>query len=138
MYRLYRPSARDLWLGVFLVLAVACSSATGQRRATRQQGIITTQEIDAARYRSAFVVVEALRPLWVRPRGRTSFRARESVKVYLDDSLLGEPDQLKQITTNSIASIRFVDSNEATMRWGLDHGHGAIVVSTRRESSARP
>lgn len=136
---MHGPTARVVLLGVALVLGVACSAAPTQRRGhASQQRLITTEELDAARYRTAFEVVEALRPQWLRTRGRTSFRAPESVKVYLDDSLLGDPEQLRQITTSSIASIRFVDSNEATMRWGLDHGHGAIVVSTRREDSARP
>ena len=116
---------------------VACSSSPRQRTGTRQQRVITMAELDAVRYSTAFEVVEALRPQWLRTRGRTSFRAQESVKVYLDDSLLGDPQQLRQITTRSISSIRFMDGNEATTRWGLDHGHGAILVSTRSDSTAR-
>lgn len=51
--------------------------------------------------------------------------------MYLDDSLLGGPDYLKQIAVSSISSIRFVDGLDASNRWGLDHGMGAIVVLTR-------
>lgn len=116
---------------------VACSSTPRQRTTSRQQRVITMEEIDAVRYSTAFEVVEALRPQWLRTRGTTSFRARESVKVYLDDSLLGEPAQLRQITARSISSIRFMDGTEATTRWGLDHGHGAIIVSTRGDSTSR-
>jgi hypothetical protein len=130
-----RTVARTM-LAVLSVLMVACSSSPRQRTGSRQLGVITTQEMDAARYSTAFEVVEALRPQWLRTRGRTSFRAAESVKVYLDDSLLGTPDQLRQITTRSISSIRFMDGTEATTRWGLDHGHGAIIVSTRSDSSS--
>jgi hypothetical protein len=53
------------------------------------------------------------------------------VKVYLDGSLMGGLDQLKAISVRSIASIRFLDGLEASNRWGLNHGMGAIVVSTR-------
>jgi hypothetical protein len=35
----------------------------------------------------------------------------------------------------SVSEIRWLDANEATLRWGLDHGHGAIVLSTRRETT---
>jgi len=56
---------------------------------------------------------------------------QESIKVYLDGSLMGGPEQLRQIQVRSISSIRFLDGLEATNRWGLDHGLGAIVVSTR-------
>jgi hypothetical protein len=30
--------------------------------------------------------------------------------------------------------MRYFDGLQASQRWGLDHGMGAIVVSTRRES----
>jgi hypothetical protein len=119
------------------ILVIACSSGPRTRSTAREQRLITTGEIDAVRYASAFEIVQALRPQWLQTRGRTSVNQRESVKVYLDDSLLGEPESLRQITARSIASIRFMDGNEATTRWGLDHGHGAIVVSTRGDSTSR-
>ena len=128
---------RAMLVAALALLVVACSSTPRQRSTSRQQRVITIAEIDAVRYTNAFEVVEALRPQWLRTRGRTSFRAQESVKVYLDDSLLGDPLQLRQITTRSISSIRFMDANEATTRWGLDHGHGAIIVLTRGDSTAR-
>jgi|SRR5687768_17466596 len=128
---------RAVLIAVLPVLAVACSSSPRQRTTARQQRVITKEEIGSVRYSTAFEVVEALRPQWMRIRGRTSFSAQEYVKVYLDDSLLGAPDQLRQITARSIASIRFLDGNEATTRWGLDHGHGAIVVLTRSDTTSR-
>jgi hypothetical protein len=54
------------------------------------------------------------------------------IKVYLDGTLLGGPDQLRQIMIRSITTIRWMDGLAASERWGLDHGAGAIVVSTRR------
>lgn len=132
-----RFNGRAVLFAVLTVLLVACSSSPRERTSARQQRLITTAEIDASGYSTAFEVVEALRPQWLRLRGRTSFNARESVKVYLDDSLLGEPEQLRQITARSIAAIRFMDGNEATTRWGLDHGHGAIIVQTRRDSTSQ-
>lgn len=128
---------RAILFAALPVIVVACSSGPRQRSTARQQRVITMEEINAVRYSTAFEVVEALRPQWLRTRGTTSFRARESVKVYLDDSLLGEPPQLRQIMARSISSIRFLDGNEATTRWGLDHGHGAIVVLTRSDTTSR-
>lgn len=130
-----RLNGRAVLVAFAAVVAAACSSASPPRRNTAiQQRLITTQEMSTTNYSSAFEVVEALRPQWLRPRGRTSLNMREAVKVYLDDSLLGEPDQLRNIMTRSIGSIRYLDGNEASQRWGLDHGHGAIMVSTRRDS----
>jgi hypothetical protein len=132
-----RFSARTMLVVILPALLVACSSSPRQRTTSRQTRLITTEEIDALRYSSAYEVVEALRPQWLRIRGRTSFSAQESVKVYLDDSLLGTPEHLRQITARSISSIRFMDGTEATTRWGLDHGHGAIIVLTRSDTTSR-
>jgi hypothetical protein len=96
--------------------------------------LITTEEIDVARFSTAFEVVQALRPQWLRLRGRTSFNLSESVKVYFDNVLLGTPSQLRNVPSRAIGVIRFLDGNEATTRWGLDHGQGAIVVSSRIDS----
>ncbi len=89
--------------------------------------------MQAAGYADAFTTVQSLRPQWLRQRGVSSITQRETVKVYLDGSLLGGPEFLRQITVRSISTIRYLDGLEATQRWGLDHGLGAIVVSTRSE-----
>lgn len=115
-----------------LLLLAACSIVSGRRAGgSENRNVITTEEMRATGFADVFRVVEALRPQWLRTRGVTTLAGRESVKVYLDDLLLGGPDQLQQITTRSISSIRYLDGNEATQRWGLDHGHGAILVLTR-------
>jgi hypothetical protein len=50
----------------------------------------------------------------------------------MDDLRLGGLDQLKQIMPAAVESVQFLTGLEATQRWGLDHGHGAIVVTSRR------
>lgn len=57
----------------------------------------------------------------------------KSIKIYLDGSLLGGPDQLGTIATRSVSSMRYYTGLEASERWGLDDGQGAIVVTTRRD-----
>jgi len=120
-------------LAVILVLG-GCGAGSGTRsEARRDQRLITFEEMEGTGYSDAFSVVQAIRPQWLWTRGTTSINQQESVKVYLDGSLMGGPDQLRQIPIRSIASMRFLDGLEATNRWGLDHGLGAIVVSTRDE-----
>lgn len=85
-----------------------------------------------AGYPDAFTTVQSLRPQWLQRRGSTSLRGGEvQIKVYLDGTLLGGPENLRQITTRSISSIRYLDGLQASERFGFDHGQGAIVVSTR-------
>lgn len=113
------------------VLAAACSASTGSGSPRSSASIITTEELQASGYADAHTVVQSLRPNWLRVRGASSMTTREAVKVYLDGSLMGGTDHLRQISTQSISTLRYLDGLEATQRWGLDHGAGAIVVSTR-------
>jgi hypothetical protein len=94
--------------------------------------------MDASGHADALSLVQSLRPLWLRVRGASSPAGRETVKVYLDGSLLGSAEALRQISTHSIGSLRFMDGLEATQRYGLDHGAGAIVVSTQGRTNQRP
>jgi hypothetical protein len=117
-------------LATTLITAAGCASAPrdGSRPDPR---LLTTGELLTSGYTDAFNAVQSLRPQWLRVRGATSFANPEVVKVYLDGSLLGGLDHLKSISVRSISSIRYLDGLEATNRWGLDHGMGAIVVTTR-------
>ena len=115
-----------------LLFLAACSARTGTRGNRDQRTALLAEEMQAAGYSDALTTVQSLRPNWLRKRGASSITTVETIKVYLDDSLLGGPETLQQITVRSIAAIRYFDGLEATQRWGLDHGQGAIVVSTRR------
>jgi hypothetical protein len=126
-----RNRNRVLAPALVLLLGACATTATERRGGAADPNLITTAELQAAGHVDAWGVVQALRPHWLRHRGPTTITGRETIKVYLDGLLLGGPDQLQQITTSSIASLRFLDAHEATQRWGLDHGQGAIVVSTR-------
>jgi hypothetical protein len=101
-----------------------------------QQRLITSDEMKQSSFANAYEVVETLRPQWFRTRGRASLSQSVVVKVYLDGALLGGPDQMRHITTRALTSIRYLDGSEATLRWGLDHGQGAIVISTQTETAS--
>jgi hypothetical protein len=123
---------RLLCLLILPLLLASCSARAGTRVNRDQRTALLAEEMQAAGYSDALTTVQSLRPNWLRKRGASSITTVETIKVYLDDSLLGGPETLQQITIRSIASIRYFDGLEATQRWGLDHGQGAIVVSTRR------
>jgi hypothetical protein len=113
------------------MLAAGCSARGGSSGAPRGDvNVITAAEVAASSHADAYSLVQSLRPQWLRVRGASSIASRETVRVYLDGSLLGGPDHLRQLSTHSINSLRYMDGLEASQRWGLDHGGGAIMVST--------
>ena len=117
-----------------LMLSLACSSSATKSAASAapaDRTMLTSEEISRTGAHDAFSAVRALRPHWLSARGPASVRAPQFIKVYLDGALLGGVDYLRQITTSSISSMRHLDGLEATQRYGLDHGQGAILVFTR-------
>ncbi|MGH7471984.1 MAG: hypothetical protein ACRENP_28870 [Longimicrobiales bacterium] len=111
---------------------LACAAQARRAGTSDNRTVLSSEEMLKAGFPDVFTTVQSLRPQWLQRRGRTSFRNSEEVKVYLDGSLMGGPDHLKQITTRSISSVRYLDGLEASQRWGFDHGMGAIMVITRR------
>jgi hypothetical protein len=95
------------------------------------RNVLTVEDLTKTGPQDVYTALQSLRPQWLSKRGSGSILQQETIKVYLDGNLMGGPDYLRQITTHSIRSIRRMDGIEATQRYGLDHGQGAILVFTR-------
>ena len=100
-------------------------------RQAHDRNRITAEDIAQATGANALLLVQSLHPQWLRARGVDSFRRPTSVMVYQDGMQMGGAEALRRIPRESIAEIHFVDGMQATQRWGLDHGAGAIEVTTR-------
>lgn len=116
---------------VLCVTAAGCSARSEGATARSSPDEITQAEMESSGHQDAYSLVLGLRPQWLRVRGTASLTVPEHVQVYLDGSRLGSVEHLRQISTHSISSLRYMDGMEATQRWGLDHGGGAIVITTR-------
>lgn len=116
------------------MIVVGCAgSGAGSNGPLPDRSALTAQEIQSTSGTDALTVIQTLRPQWLQRRGTSTLDRREMVKVYLDGSLMGGPDQLRHINAHSINSMKHLDGMEATQRYGLDHGQGAILVFTRGE-----
>jgi len=104
--------------------------------------------------RNAFELIQSLRPRWLSTRGTNSPRetaqgtgsggpgtnqpprvevtpGESSLKVYMDNVLMGDVSVLRQIAINSFTEVHYFDSARATHRWGGGHMGGAIELITR-------
>jgi hypothetical protein len=120
-----------------LLFVTACATSSPRSAGTSTSSsrtVLSTEEMQRAGYPDVFTTIQTLRPQWLQLRGSTRFRNNPpaQIKVYLDGSLLGGPELMKQISTKSIFDARYLDGIEASQRWGLDHDMGAIVITTRR------
>lgn len=87
------------------------------------------EEIQEARQSNLYDFVKVNRPQWLRTRA-TAGMAASPVAVYLDGQKVGGPEQLRLVSSEVTASLRYIDGQEATTRYGPGHANGAILVRT--------
>jgi hypothetical protein len=122
---------RDL-LVLCLIAVTACAGGTRPGTSGPGADVLTRAELENATQPNAFEVVRHLRPHWLQVRGGGSLRGRMVKRVYLDELYLGGVEELRQINTPAIESIRYYDGPAATQRWGSGHSAGAIQIETRQ------
>jgi len=134
-----------------LALVAGCASASGGAGGKNvDRNLITSDEIRGSSATNAYDVISRLRPQFLRTRGTIPTGGMTSrndagstqegqlagtvqIAVYLDDTVLGSVDALKQIETASIQEIRYYNASDATTKWGTGNSAGAIQVITRRQ-----
>jgi len=128
-----RPSRTSV-LTVALAVTLAAGCAAGPAVASRPRfdsTLITREQIQELQVSTAYDAVKALRGTWLNVHGPESFRYPQAIQVYVDGNHLGDVSTLSSIASPPIQYIRFYSGQEATARWGVDHGAGAIYVSTK-------
>jgi hypothetical protein len=113
-----------------LALAAACSLHSANPSPKVDRNLLTPEQFANKGYNTAYDVVEAMRSNWLAERGTDSFSSPTKVQVYFDGIKLGGVETLRTVDLRPVTYIRFFDGITATARWGLDHGQGAIYVST--------
>ena len=96
------------------------------------QHLITRDAILSTQYTNLYDVIQALRSNWLRIKAPDSFGKSSALQVYLDTQRLSGVDELRQMAPTNIESIRYYDAVEASARWGMDHGAGAIYILTAK------
>ncbi len=68
---------------------------------------------------------------WLAGRGMYDHPGRSGVVVYVDGKVAGGKEVLRRMQLSDVAEIRRLNGLEATQRFGLDHGAGAILITTK-------
>jgi len=114
--------------GVFAACASGYGGAAGgSGTARRNSNLISAEEIAGASGGSAYELVRQLRPSWTVTRGGNT----EPI-AYVDGIRFGSLEDLRNVAVEQVREIRYLDSREATTRFGTGHTAGAIEVTTRR------
>jgi multidrug efflux pump subunit AcrA (membrane-fusion protein) len=138
---------------IALFAATACASSSPSSATSNGPkpgpNLITADEIARVNVQNAFEAVQKLRPSMLRqrqiasangqgglakdvpPATGTSVSAGQLV-VYMDNTRLGDVEQLRQIPASSVAALRYYSASEAQTKWGSGHPGGAIEVISKR------
>lgn len=108
-------------------------SPTVQQPRVRVRGnLISQEEIERAGAIDTYELIRRLRPGWFRgARGTSSMRSQPTVVVYVNGIRHGGSSSLHDIPISHVIEIRYYDANDATTRFGIGHGAGAIDVITQ-------
>jgi hypothetical protein len=126
---------RNTAIAAILVLSLSGCGATTQRPDTGgNRNLITLLEIQAAPNPSMNLwdFIAGARPHFLRDRGVGSFQNTTPVTavVYLDGNMLGDIRSLRSISLSSVQLIEYMSGPDATTRYGMGHGGGAILLKS--------
>jgi hypothetical protein len=131
-HRCLRFAALIVLLEMALVSAGCASPGANEGNASESEspGAVTGEELRQASFaRNTYDALEQLRPLWLRPRGRTSLVEDASVPVvYVSGIKHGGVTSLRGIEVNDVRQIDFMSPLDAQTRYGIGHSGGVIVV----------
>jgi hypothetical protein len=114
-----------------LATSTACAPTAARTSETTNREFITRAQMVDAKFLTVYDAVAAMHSNWLRPRGTNSLTSQSSeVRVYLDNTRLGDTTTLRTIAVSNVLWVRHYDGITATGRWGLDHGAGVIFVAT--------
>lgn len=118
-------AARYLPILVLCLLLSAC--AAGSSGGTSGGGdTITQEELATVSNLSLFDAVQRLRPRWLQPRG-----GQDLPRIMMNGSQMGGVEVLRGMQATDVQSMRFLDAQDATTRYGTGYTGGAIELVSR-------
>jgi len=94
--------------------------------------LLTREEMRKSEFTNLYEIIRALRGNWLRVRAAEGMGKSSELVVYLDMQRIGTVDELRTISPVNIVTVRFFDPIQASARWGMDHGAGALLVTTAK------
>ena len=114
--------------GLATIIA-GCASGGEERGPRRDPNTITAEELAPHENLSCLEAVRRLRPRWLQSRGVAGL----SPTVIQDGNRMGDADSiLEQIRASDVESLKYLNPNDATVRYGTNMTAGVIEVVTRR------
>lgn len=127
---------RYLSIAFFLfVIGIAACSSTGTKakKGRYSRDLISAEDIKSHSSSTASEIIQRLRPIWLRGRGRKTFLSEDASYpvVYVNGRKYGTLGALSNFSANEIVKIRFYSAADATTKFGTNHPSGVIDIILR-------
>lgn len=111
---------------VFVAVLFACAPKTmTEGRTSRNRNVILREEFENTTVLTAYEIIRNIRPQWLRTRGVPT-----PIAVYINE-IQDTLDSLRFLQTENIAKMEYLNANQASARYGIGHGNGAILITLR-------
>lgn len=129
---MHRAGRRLLIVLIIVAAAGACMGRAQPGGPRSQSDAITVTEIERrGPFSSMYEMIQILRPRWVRSSGPDTFVGQSGqVQAHIDGNWVGPIQNLRNLAAHGVTSVRWLGPVDAAARYGLDHGHGAVIIST--------
>ena len=125
-------ASRGLLTLTILLIGAACAAASSSEDNRYRSTLITWEEMQRrGQHSSLYTLIQELRPRWLRSLGPDTFLGQQGqVQVRMDGNPMGGVEALRRLSAYGVTSIQWVPPIDAAALYGLNHSHGAIVIST--------
>lgn len=125
---------RNASLMAAVVLILTACASTGGTQSGGTPDVITSEELRSAEdVSNLYEAVQRLRPRFLRGRiGSRSFSGTDGVVVYYEGVRFGGVAELRRLGIDGIEEVRYLGPQDATTKYGTNHGGGVIEITGRR------
>jgi hypothetical protein len=114
-----------------LVSAAGCASGGSGSGSAGDRNELTREEIAEIQVANLYDAVDRLRPRWLLIRSQRSMTGPTEIVVFMNRSLLGGPEVLRQFNPADVIRLRYLDGPSASAQLNGLSGRaieGAIII----------
>src|SRR5687768_13823016 len=127
-----RLSMRTMSIGVLATcLMLGCAGAPAASRSSSGGGsTLSREQLQGTNSDELYAAISKLRPEWLSSRGPTSVAdpTPTSASVFMNGSLLGNVEYLRQMRVIDVTEVRYWNAGQASARFGMGHPRGVIEI----------
>lgn len=120
--------ARRFTIALTVIVACVGCASSGSGASRGSSNVLTYDVMIETGENDLLLVIERLRPRWLRPRGQSSFSATSVVTLFVDGSPRGDVRSLSGMLVTDVADVTYLTATEAAFRFGTLAGSGGTIA----------